>query len=106
MAAWRISGAVFIAAVITACANSPEPASLASENKAAPQRSAYEISIPCADLAERRRTETNRAYLTVLEYSENACALPTDDISLCGAKTALAGKSLALIAESETLTLF
>ena len=106
MAAWRISGAVFITALIAACAHSPEPAPLAGKNEAAPQRSAYEISTPCADLAARRPTEINPVQLALLEHSENACALPTDDISLIDGETALAGKSLALIAEGETLTLF
>lgn len=106
MAAWQMLGATCIAVLIAACTTALTPTPPAGTSEATPLRSAYETSTPCADLAARRLTETNPVQLALLGYVENACALPTDDISLSDAETALAGKSFALTAEGETLTLF
>ncbi len=62
--------------------------------------------MPCADHAARRLVERNPVQKAVLGLLENACALPTDDITLADAETALASKSLALTTEGDTLTLF
>ena len=66
----------------------------------------FEISLPCADHAARRLEETNPAQLATLDLLANACALPTDDLTLAEAEATLAGKPLALTAEGDTLTLF
>ncbi len=98
--------AACLAVLLAACGTPPDIALPAAADGPALRPKVVDTSLPCADLAGRRLQETNPVQLATLDLLENACALPTEDLSLADAEAILADKQFALVTEGETLTLF
>lgn len=95
-----------LVAMLSACTTLGSQGELAANQAPRSVASAIDTTTLCADIAELRLGVTKATRLRALDEVEHACTLPTDDITLDAARAALGGKTLALRAEGDTLTLF